>query len=141
MRGGRIFLNGDVGYRAGIHMKEYQDKLPVLVVGGKAGSFLGEYQAGGIIVVLGIGCDGALPVGNFCGTGMHGGAIYLRSDEAPGYLSGQIEVETADVEEIKPYIDAYCGYFGADKKTIEKGPYYRLTPNTKNPYKQLYTHM
>ena len=33
-----------------------EDKLPVLVVGGKAGSFLGEYQAGGVIVVLGLGC-------------------------------------------------------------------------------------
>ena len=26
MRGGRIFVEGDVGYRAGIHMKEYEEK-------------------------------------------------------------------------------------------------------------------
>ena len=49
MRGGKIYIHGDVGYRAGIHMKAYRGKLPVLVVGGTAGSFLGEYQAGGVI--------------------------------------------------------------------------------------------
>lgn len=53
MRGGRILIRGDVGYRAGIHMKAYRDKQPVMVIGGEAGSFLGEYQAGGTIVVLG----------------------------------------------------------------------------------------
>ena len=47
MRGGRIFVNGDVGYRAGIHMKEYKEKSPVLVVGGSAGSFLGNTRREG----------------------------------------------------------------------------------------------
>ena len=32
-RGGKIFVREDVGYRAAIHMKEYRDKKPVLVVG------------------------------------------------------------------------------------------------------------
>ena len=53
MRGGELYVEGNAGYRAGIHMKAYGDKLPVMVIGGKAGSFLGEYQAGGIIIVLG----------------------------------------------------------------------------------------
>ena len=47
MRGGRIYVEGSTGYRAGIHMKAYQEKKPVLIVGGTAGSFLGEYQAAG----------------------------------------------------------------------------------------------
>lgn len=46
MRGGKIFVRGNIGYRAGIHMKAYRDKSPVLVVGGSAGSFLGEYHTG-----------------------------------------------------------------------------------------------
>lgn len=54
MRGGTILIEGNVGYRAGIHMKAYQTHIPVLVVGGEAGSFLGEYQAGGYIIVLGL---------------------------------------------------------------------------------------
>lgn len=45
MRGGRIYIKGNAGYRAGIHMKAYMDHKPVIVIGGRAGSFLGEYQA------------------------------------------------------------------------------------------------
>ncbi|MFA6949002.1 MAG: glutamate synthase, partial [Eubacteriales bacterium] len=68
MRGGSIYVRDGAGYRAGIHMKAYKEKLPVIVVGDSAGSFLGEYQAGGVIVVFAL--DGGCPVGNFCGTGM-----------------------------------------------------------------------
>ena len=53
-RGGKIFVRDDVGYRAGIHMKEYKDKKPVLVIGGSAQDFLGEYMAGGILILLGL---------------------------------------------------------------------------------------
>ena len=35
-------------------MKAYKGKIPVMIIGGTAGSFLGEYQAGGLIVVLGL---------------------------------------------------------------------------------------
>ena len=41
-RGGKIFIREDVGYRAGIHMKEYQDKKSTLVIGGTAQDFVGE---------------------------------------------------------------------------------------------------
>ena len=95
MRGGRIFIEGDCGYRGGIHMKAYQEHFPVVVIGGKAGSFLGEYQAGGLILVLGIGQNGAYPVNNFCGTGMHGGRIVLRCDKAPTGLPPQVLVNEA----------------------------------------------
>ena len=51
MRGGKIYIKGDCGYRAGIHMKAYQQQhFPLAVVGGKAGSFLGEYLSGGLIL-------------------------------------------------------------------------------------------
>ena len=72
MRGGRIFVKGNAGYRAGIHMKQYKDKVPVLVIGGRTGSFLGEYQAGGVIVVLGLHTDGKKIVHNFPCTGKYG---------------------------------------------------------------------
>ena len=51
MRGGKIFVRDNVGYRAGVHIKEYGEKKPVIVIGGKAGCFLGEYMAGGLILV------------------------------------------------------------------------------------------
>ncbi|MCD7891176.1 MAG: glutamate synthase [Ruminococcus sp.] len=142
MRGGKILVKGDAGYRAGIHMKAYEDKIPKFVIGGCAGSFLGEYQAGGVILVLGIGKDDETPiVGNFCGTGMHGGKIYLRTDKVPDRLPAQVAVSEPtddDMEEIAALVEEYCGSFGGDSKKILKDKFLKLLPNTKNPYKRLY---
>ena len=143
MRGGRIFVRDNIGYRAGIHMKAYQDKFPVLVVGGKAGSFLGEYQAGGLILVLGQGMDGKYPCGFFCGTGMHGGRIVLRCDEAPQGLPPQVLVREATEDDragFLPYIEEYCAYFGGDAKALAEQRYFVLTPNPALGYKRLYTY-
>lgn len=142
MRGGRIFIKGDVGYRAGIHMKAYMDKFPVLIVGKKAGSFLGEYLAGGIIAILGEGANGEYPVGNFCGTGMHGGKIVLRCDKKPENLPKQVlvsEIDSQTINELKPHIKDYCKYFGGDADRILSEKFYVLTPNPNSEYKQLYT--
>lgn len=142
MRGGRIFIEGDCGYRGGIHMKAYQEHFPVVVIGGKAGSFLGEYQAGGLILVLGIGQNGAYPVNNFCGTGMHGGRIVLRCDKAPTGLPPQVlvnEATEADMTHIAPYIKEYARNFGANSADLLAQKYFVLTPNPAAGYKQLYT--
>ncbi len=143
MRGGKIFVRGNAGYRAGIHMKSYKDKSPVLIIGGSAGSFLGEYQAGGKIVVLGLGSGKDCPVGNFCGTGMHGGKIYLRCESLPSNLPKQVNGKLAgfeDLQEIEAEIEQFCREFGFAKRGILDHPFYVLTPNTKNPYRQLYVH-
>lgn len=143
MRGGHIFIQGDCGYRGGIHMKEYQEHVPVIVIGGTAGSFLGEYQAGGLILVLGIGQEGRYPVNNFCGTGMHGGKIVLRCDTAPRGLPRQVLVHEAtpeDLAEIAPYIDRFCQFFGGDAQTLQTQNYFVLTPNPEAGYRQLYTY-
>ena len=142
MRGGQIYVRDNAGYRAGIHMKSYEDKLPVLVIGGQAGSFLGEYQAGGLIIVLGLGSKG-IPVGAFCGTGMHGGKIIIRSDELPDDLPKQVVTKEAtqeDLKDIEKYILEYCNKFSVDSKEVLQHKFYILIPDTKNPYKQLYTH-
>jgi len=141
MRGGKIFVQGNAGYRTGIHMKEYKDKKPVIVIGGKVGSFLGEYLAGGLIAVLGINCE-TVPVGNFTGTGMHGGKIFIRTDKELSNLPEQVAAEKAsgeDLREIEPYVSEFAGHFGMDAKALLKDKFYVLRPNAKNPYKQLYT--
>ena len=141
MRGGSIYIEKDAGYRCGIHMKEYESKVPQIVIGGRCGSFLGEYQAGGIILVLGIGWEDRCPVGNFCGTGMHGGRIYLRTTHLPLDLPEQVVVKQAsaqDLEQLRPLIEKYCACFGGEVEALLSSRYYVLTPNTKNPYKQLY---
>ena len=100
MRGGKIYVRGNAGYRAGIHMKAYREKQPVLIIGGEAGSFLGEYQAGGIIIVLGLGSGGRAPVGRFVGTGMHGGRMLLRCDTLPPDLPAQVAARRAGKDDL-----------------------------------------
>ncbi|MDR1540074.1 MAG: glutamate synthase [Clostridiales bacterium] len=142
MRGGSIFVKGNSGYRTGIHMKEYQDRKPLIIVGGRVGSFLGEYMAGGLAIVLGIGAGGALPVGNFTGTGMHGGSMFIRSDVEPARLPKQVTIETAqdeDILSIAPHVSRFAAIFGFDGKELLKGNFFLLRPNAKNPYHTLYT--
>lgn len=141
MRGGRIFVKGNAGYRAGIHMKQYKDKLPVLVIGGRAGSFLGEYQAGGVIVVLGLHTDGKKIVHNFPCTGMHGGKLFLRGSCENIVFPSQVTARAAvpaDLEEIREYVAEFCKEFGGDIKEIMDSPFTVVTPDSKNPYKQMY---
>lgn len=141
MRGGELYVQGDAGYRAGIHMKAYGDKLPVMVIGGKAGSFLGEYQAGGVIVVLGL-TESARPiVSNFPCTGMHGGKLFLRSDCKNILLPKQVIARPAshkDLDGIWTYLHTFCELFGGDCDKLVQQPFTLITPNSSNPYKQLY---
>lgn len=139
MRGGEIFVEQNAGYRAGIHIKEYGDIKPVIVIGGKAGCFLGEYQAGGLIIVLNL--NGDKIVGDYCGTGMHGGKMFLRTSTPPTDLPSQVKVEKAtdkDLKEIEKYVAEYCEYFGRSVNEILNSDFYVLTPNSANPYRQLY---
>lgn len=141
MRDGKILIKGSAGYRAGIHMKEYQKHIPVLVIGGRVGDFLGEYQAGGRIVVLGIDCENECPVGGFCGTGMHGGAVYIRSEHAPKGLPAQVKCTDAspeDIEAIRADIKEFSAEFGCNAEELLDSHFFKLSPNTASPYKQLY---
>ena len=140
MRGGKIFVKGNAGYRAGIHMKEYGEKRPVIVIGGSSGSFLGEYQAGGMIIVLGLGCKTNI-VGDFPCTGMHGGKMFLRSDCKNIRFPKNAAMHTAtdsDMAEIDEYITEFCDTFSYDKKEIIQHQFTVVVPDSLNPYKQMY---
>ena len=139
MRGGKIFVKGNAGYRTGIHMKAYKEKIPALVVGGSAGSFLGEYQAGGVIIVLGL--DGGNIVGSFPCTGMHGGKMFLRSDCKDVSFPKNVNVKPAnqeDLGEIHPYIKEFCSHFNLDESAILNSAFTVITPDSNNHYKQMY---
>ena len=141
MRGGKIFVRDSAGYRTGIHMKEYRDKKPVIIVGNEVGSFFGEYQAGGILVVLGLHSEKRAPVGYYCAVGMHGGKMFIRCDELPK-LPAQVVAQRAseqDLAEIREDLEQFCACFGYDMEAVCAKPFYVLTPNTNNPYKSLYT--
>lgn len=141
MRGGKIFVQGNAGYRAGIHMKAYQEKVPVMMIGGHAGSFLGEYQAGGIIIVLGLHSDGQPIVSNFPSCGMHGGKLFLRSDCADIHFPHQVNHRIAqpeDLNEIRSYVTEFCTHFGGSPEEILNAPFTVVTPDSGNPYRQMY---
>ena len=141
MRGGAIFVKGNAGYRAGIHMKAYQDKIPALIIGGRAGSFLGEYQAGGVIIVLDLLDQDGNIVGYFPCTGMHGGRMFLRSDCRGITFPEQVTVKPAapeDLQEIRQYVAEFCDLFGYDTEKVLDAPFTVVTPDTHNPYRQMY---
>jgi len=142
MRGGVVYVEGYAGYRSGIHMKEYMDKVPMIVIGSKAGDFLGEYMAGGRIVVLGIGLDkGEYATGRFLGTGMHGGKMYIRG-EINVALMGREPVEAKMDEEDKEFltktIEQYSKYFGADVSGINLNEFRMFKPKSSRPYGNMY---
>jgi len=143
-RGGKIFVRDDVGYRAGIHMKEYGEKKPVLVIGGTAQDFLGEYMAGGILILLGLNLsEGQHHKANFIGTGMHGGVIYLRGSVDSYQLGkevGMAELEEKDYEILQRFVGEFASHFGYDTKSILEHKFTKLAPRWLRPYGRLYTY-
>jgi len=143
-RGGKIFVREDVSYRAGIHMKEYQDKKPVLVIGGTAQDFLGEYMAGGVLILLGLTLnEGDRHKARFIGTGMHGGAIYVRGsveDYQLGKEVGVAELEAADFQILQQYVIEYSAHFGYEMAEIMRHKFIKLFPRFLRPYGRLYAY-
>ena len=141
-RGGQIYVRDDVGYRAGIHMKEYGEKKPVLVVGGNIQDFAGEYMAGGIFIVLGLTLkEGEQYAAHFIGTGMHGGVMYMRGEVDKNNLSNEVvvtEPNEKDMHIINTYVDNYVRYFDADRDAVMSKPFKKLAPKSSRPYGNLY---
>jgi glutamate synthase domain-containing protein 3 len=143
-RGGTIYIKDEVGYRAGIHMKEYQEKRPILVIGGTAQDFLGEYMAGGVIILLGLNMKpGESHRTKWVGTGMHGGIIYVRG-AVPEYHVGKevgfAKLDDNDVAFLKEYVSRFAELFGYKAESILKGDFIKLYPRFLRPYGRLYTY-
>ena len=143
-RGGKIFVRDDVGYRAGIHMKEYGDKKPVLVIGGTAQDFPGEYMAGGILIMLGLNLnEERCHKAKYIGTGMHGGVIYLRGDVDSyqlGKEAGVAELEEQDYEILKKSVGEFASYFGYEAEEILSHNFIKIYPRWLRPYGRLYAY-
>ena len=143
-RGGKIFVRDGVGYRAGIHMKEYGEKKPVLVIGDTGQDFLGEYMAGGILILLGLNSrNGEAHHANYIGTGMHGGVIYLRgsvNDFQLGKEVGVAELDQTDYANLQRYVTEFAEHFGYDAQKILKHSFIKLYPLYLRPYGRLYAY-
>ena len=144
MRGGKLYIKGDVGYRVGIHMKGFKDKIPVIVAGGTAGDFFGEYMAGGVLVLLGIGREDGSPIaGDYLGTGMHGGVMYIRGDvdiRRCGAEVGILELDDDDMKTLGKYLKEFCEDVGYDFDEVMSGKFVKLYPKSSRPYGRLYAY-
>jgi glutamate synthase domain-containing protein 3 len=142
MRGGKLFIRDDAGYRVGIHMKEYMDNKPIMVVGGTAQDFLGEYMAGGILLVLGLTLgEGERHRSRFVGTGMHSGVMYIRGEVASlGKEVKVLETDQSDLKVISELVHEYASYFNADADKILKGKFNKIVPFSHRPYGRIYAY-
>lgn len=141
MRGGRIFIQGNVGYRVGIHMKAYKESFPVVVVGGVARDFLGEYMAGGLLVVLGLN-HGEI-AGDFVGTGMHGGAMFLRGEVEPARLGKEVKIGKVthqDMDLLKKHVGDFCTSFELSLEEVLQDPFTKIYPYSHRPYGTIYAY-
>lgn len=143
-RGGEIYVKGNVGYRVGIHMKEYKDKKPTMIIGGTAQDFLGEYMAGGRMIILGLGLpEGDAHKANFIGTGMHGGVIYVRGKVEKNQLGKEVspvELDDNDKILVEKYVKKFSNYFGYNAEEIMSSKFTKLLPLSLRPYGRLYAY-
>ena len=144
MRGGKLHVRGNVGYRVGIHMKGQKKLNPVIISGGTAGDFFGEYMAGGVLVLLGLDLvDGEAIVGDYLATGMHGGVIYIRGevDETRcGKEVGVMDPDDKDMKSLTAYLKEYCEDLSLDLDEVMSKPFKKLIPVTLRPYGNLYAY-
>jgi len=144
MRGGKLHILGDVGYRVGIHMKGLKKQVPCIIAGGTAGDFFGEYLAGGILILLGLGSDDKTPiVRDYIATGMHGGQIFIRGDVEKKYCGKEVgifETDDDDIKTLKKYLSEFCDDFSLDMDEIMKKKFLKLLPVSSRPYGQLYAY-
>jgi len=145
MRGGKLYVRGNVGYRVGIHMKAYGSMVPAIVAGGTAGDFFGEYMAGGTLVLLGLGGKPEERiVGDWVGTGIHGGVIYIRGEVLPHQLGKEVgvleKIPEKEMAELIALLKDYCQEFKLDLDEILEKPFLKLFPFTTRPYGKLYAY-
>ncbi|MDM7933980.1 MAG: hypothetical protein QUS08_01150 [Methanothrix sp.] len=125
-------------------MKEYEGKRPVLVVGGTSQDFLGEYMAGGVVILLGL--KGEAHRARFIGTGMHGGVIYLRGRIDGAQVGSGVEISGLDDsdrqvldQQISDFLDRFPDH-AADREELLGEEWTRLSPRSRRPYGKLYAY-
>ena len=115
LQGGRIYVRGSVGNRAAIQMREFRERRPYFIVCETAGDYLGEYMAGGRVVVLNLSCCDR-PVGNYIGTGMVGGKIFIRGN----VRSSQVGLLPLP-EDVSAYLHSLCDEGLIDSRLLSEG--------------------
>jgi len=89
--------------------------------------------------------DGSI-AGNYSGTGMHGGSIFLRGDIEEykfGKEVSRVTLDDNDRQILKTYLTNFCDYFDFDKSKIigqDYKDFIKLVPCSHRPYGKLYSY-
>jgi glutamate synthase domain-containing protein 3 len=122
-------------------MKQYKEKRPILVVGGSAQAFLGEYMAGGVLIVLGL--NGVVPFSERgIGSGIHGGEIFVRGNVNDSILGVGAKQKPATDDEkhtIAPIVKDFASKFGLDPEPLLASDFTRIAPASARPFANKYT--
>jgi len=143
MRGGRLYVRGNAGYRVAIHMKEYMDQCPVIVIGNAAQAFLGEYMGGGTLVALGLDLAPGAPIcGRSLAAGMHGGRIFLRGQPPvkTGPETSCNELAEEDWSLLQPILTDYFQRMRLGDCALTRDEFAALTPVSARPYGNVYAY-
>lgn len=145
MRGGELFVRDDVGYRVGIHMKEYGQKVPVVVIGGTAGDYLGEYMAGGMLILLNRQNAREMVTGSSAqtlATGIHGGAVYIYNYKVPPEMLGigakLAEPSKDEREKVEHYVREFCRHFSLSPEPLLERGLVKIIPAGSRPFASFY---
>lgn len=99
-------------------------------------------MAGGVIVLLGMNRGDQDLTGIFCGTGMHGGRIFIRGSIPPEKLGKEVKVVDL-TEEDKHLLTQILEEYKADLSITEKfalSEFKMLIPGSKRPYGRMYAY-
>ena len=100
-------------------------------------------MAGGIQILLGLNRGDREIVGNYVGTGMHGGALYIRDVHLPEWKWGPTvfphELDDADHAMLRNLLTEFCADFGFDVEVVLAEPFLKLQPRSSRPYAKAYS--
>ena len=74
-------------------------------------------------------------------TGQHGGRVIFRGDVSAIRFPDQVTPHPPTEEEtvlLRPLVERWCALFGGDAEALMGGPFTVVTPDSKNPYRQMY---
>jgi NADPH-dependent glutamate synthase beta subunit-like oxidoreductase/Pyruvate/2-oxoacid:ferredoxin oxidoreductase delta subunit len=113
-----------------------------MIVGERIGDYVGEYMAGGTIIVLGYSLEeGTSPVSQHVASGMFGGEIFIRGTLSQHQLGKGAVMHPAaqeDIERIRPWLEEYAQIFSLDLGLILNVPFAVIRRAGERPYGNLY---
>jgi len=95
------------------------------------------------VVPLGLGDKERPIVGNYLGTEMHGGTIYIRGETKQHQLGREVtpaKLEADDQERLQQHLAEYCQEFGTNLGELLNKEFIKLTPHSHRPYGRIYAY-